>query len=203
MNAHRQKTKNLVESLKTLIDKNYSMFDPGLEPFDRLLITEEIENILDVDESGGLNPEDFQLLYETLELTYQNVSQTDWEIDSFLKRKYWDKNIIDIFESCTDILKKEMYGPLSKKFKVIVDNYWFHIYKKNSDYQWHTHGHSNFSAIYYISLPEKKYKTKFLNMDIPVKEGDLLIFPSFLAHCSPINKSNKEKVVLSFNFSII
>jgi len=135
--------------------------------------------------------------------TYQNVSQTDWEIDSFLKRKYWDKNIIDIFENCTDILKKEMYGHLSKKFKAIVDNYWFHIYKKNSDYQWHTHGHSNFSAIYYISLPEKKYKTKFLNMDIPVKEGDLLIFPSFLAHCSPINKSNKEKVVLSFNFSII
>jgi len=147
--------------------------------------------------------------------TYNNVSKTDWEIDCFLERKYWDKNVIDIFENCTDILKKNLYGSLDIKdktgrvvnnfnqFKTTLHNYWYHLYKKNSNYHWHTHGCSNFSAIYYISLPEKKYKTQFLNMNMPVKEGDLLIFPSFLAHCSPINKSNKEKVILSINFSII
>ena len=33
-----------------------------------------VKLLLDADKSGGLNPEDFAILYETLELTYQNAS---------------------------------------------------------------------------------------------------------------------------------
>jgi hypothetical protein len=57
--------------------------------------------------------------------------------------------------------------------------------------------------VYYIDLPEKKYKTEFLDIEIPIQEGNLVIFPSFLLHRSPINMSNKEKVIISFNFSTL
>ena len=129
-----------------------------------------------------------------------NVSKTDWEIDHFLERKYWDKNMVNIFESCTSLLKKDLYKNI--EFKTILKNYWFHIYKKNSGFKWHTHGSNNFSGIYYICIPSQKYKTEFLNIDISLQEGNLIIFPSFLAHRSPVNKLTKQKVVLSFNFSM-
>ena len=32
-----------------------------------------------------------------------------------------------------------------------------------------------------------------------VKEGDLVIFPSYLLHEGPVNKSDKERVIVSFN----
>lgn len=132
---------------------------------------------------------------------YEGVSKSDWQIESFVPRPYWDSNVINIFDNCSSILKKDLHKNL--EFKTQLHNYWFHTYKKNSHFDWHTHGNAHFSAIYYIDLPEKKYKTDFLDMDVPVQEGDLLIFPGFLAHRSPINKSNKQKVILSFNFCII
>ena len=132
---------------------------------------------------------------------YENVSKSDWQIDSSIPRPYWDKNIQNIFENCSTILKKDVAKNLL--LKVQLHNYWFHTYKKNSHFDWHTHGNSHFSGIYYINLPERKYKTEFLDINVPVKEGNLLIFPGFLPHSSPVNKSIKQKIVLSFNFCII
>jgi len=97
MTAQRKKVQNLVERLKQIIDKNYDMFDPGTEVGERMALLQDIKKLLDADKSGGLNPEDFAILYETLELTYQNVSQDDrlYTVDLYLLSYDNNKNLIN------------------------------------------------------------------------------------------------------------
>ena len=123
MNAHRTKIKNLVTSLRELIDKNYSMFDPGLSIGDRIGITEQIEGILDVDQSGGLNPADLQLLWETLDLTYQNVSQDDrlYTVDLYLLSYDNNKNLI----TTPNIIKQNLKQYLNQ-YRLLTDQISFY-----------------------------------------------------------------------------
>ena len=76
---------------------------------------------------------------------------------------------------------------------------WFQQYIQGSGFGWHMHdGHWAF--IYYIELPEMTEATEFLNYgQFDVKEGDILFFPTFLAHRSPIIKSNLRKTIISSN----
>jgi len=133
--------------------------------------------------------------------TTQGVHKTDWETDSLLRRSYWEDYVKEIADRCIDVLKKDLYGKVRKK--TWHHNHWFHIYKKDSQFDWHTHAQSNFSGIYYISLSNKKYKTEFNKMDLSVEEGNLLIFPSFLLHRSPLIKNQTKKIIVSFNFSTL
>ena len=49
-------------------------------------------------------------------------------------------------------------------------------------------------------MPDKKEATEFLNYGtVEVEEGDLLFFPTFLVHRSPVIKSNKRKTIISCN----
>ena len=131
----------------------------------------------------------------------QGVYKTDWETDSSIKRSYWEDYIKEIANRCIDILKKDLYGNINKK--TWHHNHWFHVYTKDSRFDWHNHSESNFSGIYYISLPNKKYKTEFTDMDLSIEEGNLLIFPSFLLHRSPLIKDQTKKIIVSFNFSTL
>ena len=96
MSPQRQKVKNLVDRLKDLINKNYDIFDPGLQLGDKLVLMEDIKQILDADQSGGLNPQDFQSLYEVLEMAYSNTSEDDrlYTIDLYLLSYDNNKNLV-------------------------------------------------------------------------------------------------------------
>ena len=78
---------------------------------------------------------------------------------------------------------------------------WFQQYIQGSSFGWHQHdGHWAF--IYYVELPEMIEATEFLNYGkFDVKEGDILFFPTFLVHRSPIIKSNLRKTIISSNIS--
>ena len=78
---------------------------------------------------------------------------------------------------------------------------WFQQYNKGSDFSYHNHPGSHFAGIYYIELPDSP--TEFLGFDSPtINEGQLLVFPSYLVHKSPVNNSDERKTVVAFNFSI-
>ena len=54
-------------------------------------------------------------------------------------------------------------------------------------------------------IPKKANRTE-LNRNvaqIKVLEGDLLIFPSYLPHYVEPNKSDEDRIVISFNIDII
>ena len=99
------------------------------------------------------------------------------------------------------------------------------IINKNGDFNVaHTHPNCYLSAAYYVKAPEKcgmfqvenpniakrnfypEIKTKNeLNSDvvgIEIDEGDLLIFPGYLPHKVKANRSNEDRIVISFNVDI-
>ena len=58
-------------------------------------------------------------------------------------------------------------------------------------------------------MPNNDYKTEYINPldknDIKffdIKEGDLIIFPSYLIHRAPIVKNDIVKTIISFNLDV-
>lgn len=91
----------------------------------------------------------------------------------------------------------EIYG-LQPEYKKIKP--WFQQYTQNSDFGWHQHN-GHWAVVYYLELPEMSEATEFLHYDIPLKEGQLIFFPTFLVHRSPIIKSNTRKTIIATNVS--
>ena len=89
----------------------------------------------------------------------------------------------------------------------------------------HHHGNSDISAAYYVRAPEncgeivfydprpapvfshpRSNNPNFLNAmvnSISPVEGGLVLFPSYLDHSVNPNSSNEERVVISFNLSLV
>jgi uncharacterized protein (TIGR02466 family) len=117
------------------------------------------------------------------------------------------------------------YGWLFDQSKVICTSMWAIINKKNSFNIEHTHSNNYLSAAYYVKAPENSgnFKTSnpniisrniypkpekptefnSNNITIKINEGDLLIFPAYLPHSVEENKSNEDRVIISFNLDIL
>ena len=92
--------------------------------------------------------------------------------------------------------------------------------KLNGDVNWqekHMHLPSKWSGVYYPIFDEEEHSpTLFYNpnekllasnrfvgmnaLEPKIKEGDMIIFPSWLEHAAPLNKSSKLRATISFNF---
>ena len=108
--------------------------------------------------------------------------------------------------------------------RIVVSEMWAIINKPNDFNVIHTHPNSYLSAAYYVKAPEKagrfvienpttvathsypaaekktEYNIKAAALDI--KEGDLLLFPAYLPHKVNENKSDEDRIVISFNVNI-
>ena len=81
-----------------------------------------------------------------------------------------------------------------------IDNIWFQQYNKLSSHSWHTHEFAHFTNVYFVELPTKSLATEILDIKkLDLNEGDLLTFPAYIYHRSPINLGNKRKTIISFN----
>jgi hypothetical protein len=80
-------------------------------------------------------------------------------------------------------------------------------YYKKDTHDWHNHNCS-WSAVYYVELSKDSPRTQLIepyssNIITPnVNEGDILIMPGNVEHCSPPNQSDNRKTIISFNFII-
>ena len=129
----------------------------------------------------------------------EQISKTDWNVPRDYNREYLNYfyNIISehMYKIC-DFLHTD---------KWIITNAWYQQYKKLDKHDWHTHTNCQFTSVFYLELPEKKYSTQLFNsftkkvIKTNVKEGDILTFPSYMCHRSIANKSNKRKTIISFN----
>ena len=121
------------------------------------------------------------------------------------KGYYYDFNIPDVERTYKQIMDniglsyideiEDRYGLKCEK----IQTYWFQQYLQGSDFSWHQHdGH--WAMVYYVELPEISESTEFLNFgQFNVKEGDIILFPTFLAHRSPKIQSNLRKTIISSN----
>ena len=112
-----------------------------------------------------------------------------------------------------------------KNQKVKITGMWAVINKKNASNSMHIHSNNYISAAYYVKAPKncgdivfydprfaatyrypKISKTNKLNSNMvsfQPKEGMLVFFPSYLQHSVNLNKTNEERIVISFNINLI
>ena len=130
---------------------------------------------------------------------FQGISKTDWNVDSKVKREYFDY----LWDECLNPFKKA-FVEVMKGNDLILHNYWFQRYSKNDYHQWHTHAGGHFTNILYLQNTED-CPTKLQGLELNKSfytPGKLLTFPAWVFHTSEINKTKKEKIIVSFNTSL-
>lgn len=79
---------------------------------------------------------------------------------------------------------------------------WFQQYQQKVRFDWHAHNHV-VAFVYYLELPNSECATKFFNYpDIEVEEGDLIMFPCFMAHHSNTQDEVQRKTVIAANINM-
>ena len=101
------------------------------------------------------------------------------------------------------------------KKNIIIEDVWSVTYNLG-DYQIpHNHGSKKLTGILYLESNQELPLTCFIQpwndiekdlsviYEMPAKEGDLIIFPSFVNHFSPPNKYKQNKRIVSFDMKIV
>ena len=142
-----------------------------------------------------------------------------------------DLNILDKFPKIkkmflekTKIFEEEVIGGLSPA-EIYMTQSWVSDTSKNEHHISHRHDNSLFSAVLYISVPEDgcidfQYRSRLFESfnfftpfqkvteyntsttKLPVKDGDFIMFPSWLSHSVATNVSSKHRTIIGANFFI-
>jgi len=103
--------------------------------------------------------------------------------------------------------------------KLVITQSWLNKAKKGESHHEHVHPNSMVSGVWYpqiheqlppiqfrsrnqrdIALSTEKYNTfNSATFMLPMKRGELILFPSNLTHSVPVNQSDEERISLSFN----
>lgn len=136
--------------------------------------------------------------------TGYHISKTDYYNDDEYTPDYW-RFIRPYFEK--NILKLITDNNIALNGFTIT-NFWFQQYFKNDLHSWHIHSTNHLANVYFVELPDDEVKTEIKNLygvtiDYDAKEGDVITFPCFYYHRSPINKTNKRKTIIAYNIDLI
>jgi len=131
-----------------------------------------------------------------------NISRLDWSYRNDFDRN-WVKKFLPLLHQNID----EMINQIGFENHTVLF-LWFQQYLKNGTHGWHIHG-DNYTGVYYLELPEGTPTTEYCNpLDIKetnkfdVREGDIILFPSFVVHRAIKNLSDKRKTIISFNINL-
>lgn len=124
------------------------------------------------------------------------ILHTDWHLPRDMYREYKD-----LFLKTVDPHMKYVGEKLEVDSYEIV-NYWFQIYGQGNTHTWHNHPGLHYAHVYFIECP-KGLSTKFKNFEVDCEEGDILSFPAFIPHMSPLIKNNEMKTIIAFNSNFI
>jgi hypothetical protein len=149
-----------------------------------------------------------QKILEKIDKTkYTRSSTENFNSDRGNKNCNFKSNFIDIFSQEIN----QFCNEIGTNFKVI--DAWSVDYNQNDFQGPHNHRSHSYSGILYVEYDSKEHEpTLFiapwndpiydgtqLKFCTNVKEGTIIFFPSFLLHYAPLNKSNKKRIVVSFD----
>ena len=166
-----------------------------------------------------------------LEDSTEMLIPEDWTTTK-IKTSFSDGS--EIIERHRDLLEKEyiecMREIFDKEFNVEIQNIWFNVYTDGEYQEYHDHvgtllRPSHFSFIHFLSFDKENHKPpefrdplgqiRNLSLELDrnrcgevyvpdVKEGDLLMFPSYLQHCVPAwKKTDYPRITISFNVRVL
>ena len=128
---------------------------------------------------------------------YESITKSDYYLSKEYRRYYGDLFLRTI----------QPYNEYLRNFynadEFWISSYWFQQYQNSDYHNWHVHTGSLLSSIYYVEL-ENKNSTLFYDyatreeFEFPLEEGDLITFPSIIAHKSQSNHTSR-KTIISYN----
>lgn len=131
------------------------------------------------------------------------IARADFFVDS---RRLYEPLFMMLIKDLMKELSGEFINLQSTDFQCESVRPWYQQYYQTDAHGWHDHAYnSTLSLIYYLELPRGGPGTEFIDpfsgcVHSPkVKEGDVLVFPSFVRHQSPPNKSDQRKTIISIN----
>lgn len=160
---------------------------------------------------------------ETKNLIFNEYVKSQQLIEDNLLENTWSDNVSTTFESGFDLIPKynlktlehfilNSTKELAEKPLKIKES-WINYYKKNNYQDYHRHGASGISGVYYIKTNEQDGRLR-LHSPYPIfesgdqyifhtpKEGKLILFPSWLGHSVEMNKTDSTRISIAFNLSI-
>jgi hypothetical protein len=142
---------------------------------------------------------------KSLNIPVNMVSKCDFDWSKDLERPYIKKLLPALCEHLKDVYNHLGFGAFE------IKNLWFQRYINNNIHNWHVHGDCQWTGVYYLELPkDEDLRTQIIQpfdqktkIDMPVQEGDILIFPSHTLHRAPRNKTQNKKIIISFNIDAL
>ena len=126
----------------------------------------------------------------------QSISNTDWMLGVNFNRPYFEI-IQPVITKCLE--------ELSGIVKLVPKEYWYQQYEQNDYHGWHRHPLCTYSSVYYVELPQDTTTVfRYMNDEFTInaQEGDYVVFPSYLEHCSKPNVSGSRKTAIGINLNI-
>lgn len=130
--------------------------------------------------------------------------------DFYTQQDSHNEAIKIIFKEEMDIFLNEI-----KASEYYISNSWFEKAHKGEYHGVHNHGQLGYSAVCYIIYDNTVHTpTQFISpinnindggseyYTVDADEGKLIIFPSMLLHYTIPNDSEKERLIMSFNFRV-
>ena len=147
-----------------------------------------------------------------------------WHSDGFDLKNQNLKNFITEISNIIGLAIKDMNWDLDAQ-TVRITNMWAIINKDRAFNERHHHGNSSLTAAYYVKAEKDAGDLIFFDprqanvfhhptakeanslncqvQSVTPRTGTLVLFPSYLEHKVAENLSNKERIVVSFNISLI
>jgi len=156
---------------------------------------------------------------KSLEHKLNEKSQKEYSKQSTNTFLLDEPELKEIREFVEVYLKFYVHNVLECKDELVITQAWSNIADKGKKHHEHVHPNSLVSGIWYPvineQLPPIQFRSKsqrdvslqcekFNNFNsatflLPMKAGELIIFPSNLTHSVPANQSETERISLSFN----
>ena len=146
----------------------------------------------------------------------KGVAYNDQSQDTFVLEK---QELATIRQFIEVKLNEYVVNIMGAKNKMVLTQSWVNKSKKGEFHQEHSHPNSIISGVWYPKINEKLPPIEFIKSDktgvnlsfddynmftnerfmIPLKNGELILFPSNLSHCVSPNQCDEERISLSFN----
>ena len=183
--------------------------------------------INEINNSENINTELKNYIYKEKEKNPEGARKSNvngWHSDEFDLKNENLKNFISEISKNIESAIKDMNWDLETQI-IKITSMWSIINNKDAFNEKHHHGNSALSAAYYVKAKQNAGNIVFYDprqanvfhhptskevnsvnaqvQSVTPKAGTLVLFPSYLEHKVNPNLSNDERIVISFNVSLI
>lgn len=120
---------------------------------------------------------------------------TDFHLHDRFKNHSYVEHLKESFNLHFEKINKEM-----NYMNVEISDVWFQQYLDNDSHNLHNHPNATFTNIAYIELSDKFQSTiinfKGIEYKLDSNEGEIISFPGFFNHRSPVNNNQRKTVIV-------